>query len=187
MGVTALLDVLDKKRGVVLRQTLDPDVSIQSASPAPSEAALSYLLIGLTIHSHHFVEALDLRRLSGRGALDGVAGHEGSHGASELLRGGNGGERRALELAITLFEDGEGGEKTGERGLVQSPRSKLRADRPQSGGAKHRNHGGDKICEVEFQSIKSESAGSADRSWRGGGGLEADVHEGPRESQLGLK
>lgn len=94
VGVTPLFDVFHQQGSVVLREAL---------------------VVGGVVDGDDFFYAGDFGGLFGDG-LDGAAGEEGVDSAAEFLGGGDGGEGACVELAVALFEDGEGGEKAVEGG-----------------------------------------------------------------------
>lgn len=148
MGVSALLDVLDEERGVVLRKTLHKSSQYQLVFVYPAQPTVTHLIISSILHRNDLLQALDLRRLRGRRPLDAVPRHERRDRAPELLRRRDGRERRALELPVALLEHRKGREEPRERRqslrLVQRRtrrRVELRAGGPQHGVPGKGDHG----------------------------------------------
>lgn len=114
MGVTALLDVLNQERSVVLGEALLDKTSCAVLSQPMHKLTTAgrittNLVVGAVLDGNDLLDTLNLGRLLGNG-LHIAAGDESMDGTTELLGRGNGAEGSRVKLAISLLEDGEGGQ-----------------------------------------------------------------------------
>lgn len=116
VGVTALLDVLNQERSVVLGEALCSTQTNCAACKSTAQTLdercwriTTNLVVGTVLDGNDLLDTLDLGRLLGDG-LHIAGGNESMDGTTELRGSSDGAEGSLVELAVSLLEDSEGGQ-----------------------------------------------------------------------------